>query len=185
MAIVTTLLAPVHLLSFSTLLGSQLYQTFIITKVTFKHLPRTPYINLQKNLFPIFFQGQALLLFLTAITLPPYGALSLIEHKSDWIPFAISGLVSGLNLMVFGPRTRQLMLDRVEQGKLLLCLCRIKANGIGTLEGKTVEGPSSAMEAIKKRFRTSHAMCIHLNLIGLGAHLWYTWRLASRLDFSL
>lgn len=87
--------------------------------------------------------------------------------------------------MVFGPRTRQLMLDRVEQGKLLLCLCRIKANGIGTLEGKTVEGPSSAMEAIKKRFRTSHAMCIHLNLIGLGAHLWYTWRLASRLDFSL
>ncbi|EMT60754.1 hypothetical protein FOC4_g10012037 [Fusarium odoratissimum] len=137
MAIVTTLLAPVHLLSFSTLLGSQLYQTFIITKVTFKHLPRTPYINLQKNLFPIFFQGQALLLFLTAITLPP---------------------------------TRQLMLDRAEQG---------------TLEGKTVEGPSSAMEAIKKRFRTSHAMCIHLNLIGLGAHLWYTWRLASRLDFSL
>jgi hypothetical protein len=121
MAIVTTLLAPVHLLSFSTLLGSQLYQTFIITKVTFKHLPRTPYINLQKNLFPIFFQGQALLLFLTAITLPPYGALSLIEHKSDWIPFAISGFVSGLNLMVFGPRTRQLMLDRVEQGKLLLC----------------------------------------------------------------
>ncbi|TVY72531.1 hypothetical protein Focb16_v012677 [Fusarium oxysporum f. sp. cubense] len=170
MAIVTTLLAPVHLLSFSTLLGSQLYQTFIITKVTFKHLPRTPYINLQKNLFPTFFQGQALLLFLTAITLPPYGALSLIEHKSDWIPFAISGFVSGLNLMVFGPRTRQLMLDRVEQG---------------TLEGKTVEGPSSAMEAIKKRFRTSHAMCIHLNLIGLGAHLWYTWRLASRLDFSL
>ncbi|ENH63328.1 hypothetical protein FOC1_g10009223 [Fusarium oxysporum f. sp. cubense race 1] len=137
MAIVTTLLAPVHLLSFSTLLGSQLYQTFIITKVTFKHLPRTPYINLQKKLFPIFFQGQALLLFLAAITLPP---------------------------------TRQLMLDRVEQG---------------TLEGKTVEGPSSAMEAIKKRFRTSHAMCIHLNLIGLGAHLWYTWRLASRLDFSL
>ncbi|KAF5230177.1 hypothetical protein FANTH_13955 [Fusarium anthophilum] len=169
MAIVTALLAPVHLLSFSTLLGSQLYQTFIITKVTFKHLPRTPYINLQKNLFPIFFQGQALLLFLAAITLPPYGALSLIENKSDWIPFAVSGFVSGLNLMVFGPRTRQLMLDRVEQG---------------TLEGKTVEGPSSTMEVIKKRFRTSHAMCIHLNLIGLGAHLWYTWRLASRLDFS-
>ncbi|CZR37315.1 uncharacterized protein FPRO_02425 [Fusarium proliferatum ET1] len=170
MAIVTALLAPVHLLSFSTLLGSQLYQTFIITKVTFKHLPRTPYINLQKNLFPIFFQGQALLLFLTAITLPPYGALSLAEHKSDWIPFAISGLVSGLNLMVFGPRTRQLMLDRVEQG---------------TLEGKTADGPSSTMAVIKKRFTTSHAMCIHLNLIGLGAHLWYTWRLASRLNFSL
>ncbi|KAF4345390.1 hypothetical protein FBEOM_691 [Fusarium beomiforme] len=117
MAIVTPLLAPIHLFSFSTLLGSQLYQTFIVTKIAFKHLPRTPYINLQKNLFPIFFQGQAILLFLTAITLPPYGPLSLTEHKSDWIPFAVSGVVSGLNLLVFGPRTRTLMLDRVEQDR--------------------------------------------------------------------
>jgi hypothetical protein len=112
------ILAPLHLLSFSTLLGSQLYQTFIVTKVAFKRLPRTPYVNFQKHIFPIFFRGQALLLFLTAVTLPPYGPLSLIEHKSDWVPFAVSGVISGLNVMVFGPRTRKLMLDRVEQGKL-------------------------------------------------------------------
>ncbi|KAM0207216.1 hypothetical protein ACHAQI_007702 [Fusarium lateritium] len=165
-------LAPLHLLSFSTLLGSQLYQTFIVTKVAFKRLPRTPYINFQKHIFPIFFHGQALLLFLTAVTLPPYGPLSLIEHKSDWVPFAVSGVISGLNVMVFGPRTRKLMLDRVEQG---------------TVDAKTanLEGQSSAMQVIKKRFVTSHAMCIHLNLIGLGAHLWYTWRLASRIEISL
>lgn len=112
------ILAPLHLLSFSTLLGSQLYQTFIVTKVAFKRLPRNPYVNFQKHIFPIFFQGQALLLFLTAVTLPPYGPLSLIEHKSDWVPFAVSGIISGLNVMIFGPRTRKLMLDRVEQGKL-------------------------------------------------------------------
>ncbi|KAJ4269908.1 hypothetical protein NW762_001577 [Fusarium torreyae] len=172
MAIVATLLAPVHLLSFSALLGSQLYQTFVVTKVAFKRLPRTPYVNFQKHIFPIFFHGQALLLFLTAVTLPPYGPLSLIEHKADWVPFAVSGVISTLNLTVFGPRTKKLMLDRVEQG---------------TIDAKTanLEGPSPAMQVLKKRFTTAHAMCIHLNLIGLGAHLWYTWRLASRLDASL
>lgn len=118
MALITTLFAPIHLLSFSTLIGSQLYQTFIVTKVAFKHLPRTPYVTFQKHIFPIYFQSQALLLFLAAVTLPPYGPFSLIQHKSDWIPFAVSSIVAGLNLMVFGPRTRKLMLDRVEQGKL-------------------------------------------------------------------
>ncbi|CEI68418.1 unnamed protein product [Fusarium venenatum] len=172
MAIVTALLAPIHLFSFSALLGSQLYQTFIVTKVAFQRLPRAPFINLQKHLFPIYFQSQALLLFLTAVTLPPYGPLSLTQHKSDWIPFAVSSVVSALNLTVFGPRTRKLMLDRVEQG----------ATNAKTASS---EGPSPAMQVLRKRFGTAHAMSIHLNLIGLGAHLWYTWRLASRLDVSL
>jgi hypothetical protein len=118
MAIVTAFLAPIHLFSFSALLGSQLYQTFVVTKVAFKRLPRTPYVNFQKHIFPIYFQSQALLLFLTAATLPPYGPLSLVQHKSDWIPFVVSSVVAGLNLTVFGPRTRKLMLDRVEQGEL-------------------------------------------------------------------
>jgi hypothetical protein len=54
------------------------------------------------------------------------------------------------------------------------------------MDAKTsLEGPSPAMQVLKKKFRTTHAMCIHLNLIGLGAQLWYTWRLASRLETSL
>ncbi|KAF4981308.1 hypothetical protein FDECE_17710 [Fusarium decemcellulare] len=163
-------LAPIHLLSFSTLLGSQLYQTFIVTKVAFKHLPRNPYINFQKRIFPIYFNGQALLLLLTAVTFPPYGPVSMVESKADWIPFTVAGVVSALNLLVFGPRTRKLMLDRAEQG---------------TVDAKAanLEGPSPAMQVLKKRFSTSHAMCIHLNLIGLGAHLWYAWRLASHLQY--
>ncbi|EKJ74914.1 hypothetical protein NXS19_008619 [Fusarium pseudograminearum] len=172
MAIVTALLAPIHLFSFSALLGSQLYQTFIVTKVTFQRLPRAPFINLQKYIFPIYFQSQALLLFLSAATLPPYGPLSLIQHKSDWIPFLVSTIVSGLNLVVFGPRTRKLMLHRVEQG-------------IANAKTASPEDSSPVMQILKKRFGTAHAMSIHLNLISLGAHLWYTWRLASRLDTSL
>ncbi|KAM5347691.1 hypothetical protein ACJ41O_007515 [Fusarium nematophilum] len=118
MPLLQSLAPPLHLLSFSTLLGSQLYQTFIVTKVAFKQLPRTPYIAFQKTIFPIYFHGQALLLFLSAVSFPPHGPLSLIERKEDWIPFAVSGVVSALNLLVFGPRTKKLMLDRVQQGEL-------------------------------------------------------------------
>lgn len=115
----TSAIPPFHLISFSTLLGSQLYQTFVVTKVAFKQLPRAPYISLQKTVFPIFFQGQALLLLFSAVTLPPYGLRSLVGDKRDWIPFAVSGVVSVLNLLVFGPRTRRLMLERLQQGELL------------------------------------------------------------------
>ena len=47
-----------------------------------------------------------------------------------------------------------------------------------------LEGPSPTMQVLKKKFSTAHAMCIHLNLIGLGAHLWYMWRLASHLEYQ-
>lgn len=106
-----------HLVSFSTLLGSQLYQTFIVTKVAFKNLPRGPYVNFQKHIFPVYFHGQALLLLLSAVTFPPYGPVSLVQHNSDWVPFTVSGVVSALNLLVFGPRTKRLMLNRAEQGE--------------------------------------------------------------------
>lgn len=80
------------------------------------------------------------------------------------------------------------MLDRVEQGKLdpLFQDGRMLMR-VGTVDAKTtnLEGQSTAMQVLKKRFATSHAMCIHLNLIGLGAHFWYTWRLASRIETTL
>lgn len=113
-------LAPFHLLSFSALFGSQLYQTFVVTKVAFNTLPRPAYTKFQKTIFPVYFHGQSLLLILTAVTFPPHGPLSLIQQKSDWIPFAVSGVASALNFFIYGPRTRQLMLDRAQQGSLTI-----------------------------------------------------------------
>lgn len=118
-SIMSNLIAPIHLLSFSALLGTELYQTFIITKVAYIALPRTAFTTLQKKLFPIYFQGQSLLLFLTAITFPPSGPLSLVQHKGDWITFAVAGVTTVLNLVLYGPRTRQVMIDRIHQGTLL------------------------------------------------------------------
>lgn len=112
----SSLVPPLHLLSFSTLLGTELYQTFVITKVAYNALPRTAFTSLQKQLFPIYFQSQSLLLFLTAVTFPPSGPLGIIQHKGDWIPFSVAGVTAVLNLLVYGPRTRQSMIDRIHQG---------------------------------------------------------------------
>jgi hypothetical protein len=46
-------------------------------------------------------------------------------------------------------------------------------------------GVSDEMAKLKKEFSRNHAMSIHLNLIALGATLWYGWRLASRLKFEV
>jgi len=40
---------------------------------------------------------------------------------------------------------------------------------------------SQEMHAVKRAFSRAHAMSIHLNLITIGATLWYGWRLASKL----
>jgi hypothetical protein len=114
-----SIIAPAHLLAYSTLLGTELYQSFVMTKVTFQALPRSAFTTLQKRVFPIYFRGQALLLLLVIATRPPYGPVSLIEQKQDWIPFAIAGVTAGLNLLVYGPQTQSLMVQRVHQGTQL------------------------------------------------------------------
>lgn len=111
-----SVLAPLHLLSFSTLLGAQLYQTFIVTKICYISLPRSAFTTLQKRLFPIYFRCQSLLLLLTMITIPSQGPLTLVANKAAWIPFAIAGTTAALNLLVYGPRTRQIMIERIHQG---------------------------------------------------------------------
>lgn len=111
-----SVLAPLHLLSFSTLLGTQLYQTFIVTKICYVSLPRSAFTTLQKRLFPIYFRSQSLLLLLTMITIPSQGPITLVTNKAAWIPFAFAGATAALNLLVYGPRTRQIMIERIHQG---------------------------------------------------------------------
>jgi hypothetical protein len=112
------ILAPIHLLTYSTLLGTSLYQTFVITKVAYEALPRSAFTTLQKRLFPIYFRSQSLLLVLTAVTNPVFFRVARESGRirGDWIPFAIAGVTAGLNFMVYGPRTKRAMVERVHQG---------------------------------------------------------------------
>ncbi|KAK0733142.1 hypothetical protein B0T26DRAFT_616456, partial [Lasiosphaeria miniovina] len=164
-------LAPYHLLFFSTLLGTELYQSFVMTKVCFQALPRSAFTTLQKRVFPLYFRGQSLLLVLAAATVPPLGPLSLVQRKADWIPFAVAGATAALNLVRYGPRARQAMIERVHHET---------RDGSRRSEGDTEV--RLEMQKLNRTFSKNHAMSIHLNLISIGAMLFYGVRLASRLD---
>ncbi|KAK3305232.1 uncharacterized protein B0T15DRAFT_531709 [Chaetomium strumarium] len=166
-------LAPYHLLFFSTLLGTELYQTFVNTKICYLALPRPTFTTLQKRLFPIYFRGQTILLLLTAATLPPRGLFSLVKHKADWIPFTLAGVTAVLNLVVYGPGTQKAMVDCIHQETRD---AKLRLNGhLGE------DTPSPEMQRLRKAFSRNHTMSIHLNLISIVAMVFYGWRFASRL----
>lgn len=104
------LLPPLHLLTFSTLLGTQLYQTIAITRVTFTSLPRGPFVRLQKHLWPIYFRIQLLLFVSASLTFPP-------TYAWKGLALMIGGVVAGLNWAWAGPWARRVMLERNESGK--------------------------------------------------------------------
>ncbi len=59
----------------------------------------------------------------------------------------------------------------------------------GSRDAGPSEGPEEAasrspeMKRLNRSFSSAHAMSIHLNLISLGATLFYGWSLASRMKF--
>ena len=53
-------------------------------------------------------------------------------------------------------------------------------DGKAQLNGTT----SDEMKILNRKFSRAHAMSIHLNLITIGATIWYGLRLASNLQFE-
>ncbi|KAJ4355418.1 uncharacterized protein N0V89_003434 [Didymosphaeria variabile] len=94
--ILDAILAPAHLFAYSTLLGTQLYQSFVMVKVAYQALPPEAFTTLQKRVFPLYFFCQSALVGVTAITFP-HGPLALIKSKGDWIPFAVAMATAVLN----------------------------------------------------------------------------------------
>lgn len=112
----SAILPPVHLFAYSALIGTELYQTFVVTKITYRALPRPAFVGLQKKLFPAYFNAQYLLLLAVALTRPPYGPFSSFRETASFISFAVAGMTAGLNLTLYGPRSRALMIERATQG---------------------------------------------------------------------
>lgn len=136
----------------------------------------------------MYFRLQSLLLLLTALTFPPLGPLSLIESKLDWIPFALSAVPAGLCLMLYGPRTRSIMLERSQQqgesgSEIPGVECKPLTHSSDTSEQtKLLDGEVAATDrqSVQKRFTRSHAMAIHLNLMCIIATVWHGWRFAAK-----
>jgi hypothetical protein len=118
-------LKPYHLLGYGMLLGTELYQSFFMTKICFQVLPRPAFHTLQKKIFPIYFALQGILVLILIITYPPHSVTSLVRSTSDLVALTFTGVMSLLNYFVYGPCTSAAMMDRTHQGKpFLLFLVR-------------------------------------------------------------
>lgn len=92
-------------------------QTFVMTKVCYQALPMSAFTTLQKRVFPVYFRLQSLLFLSTALTHPPFGPVSLVSSPWDLMPLGIGGALAVLNMMVWGPRTQEAMVERIHQGE--------------------------------------------------------------------
>src|SRR5690242_6461254 len=115
-SIIALAMPPLHVFAYSTLLGTELYQSFVMTKLAYQALPRSAFTTLQKRVFPVYFQSQTLLIGLVALTPPPHGPYSLVHDQSSAIALAVAGGTALLNLLIYGPKTQKLMIERVHQG---------------------------------------------------------------------
>ncbi|ORX89215.1 hypothetical protein BCR34DRAFT_581868 [Clohesyomyces aquaticus] len=173
--------ATYHILSYGTLLGSTLFQSFISGIIAFRVLPRPQFSTLQKHTFPVYFMlqsGLPTLLFLTypsgALTLLPSSltpssstlstASSITTLAQDKLAFTLIGsmFVTGLvNMLYIGPQTTKTMELRKHQE---------------TRDGKKSydKGPhSKEMQALNHKFGVLHGASSVLNLGGLIAMIWY------------
>ncbi|KAJ5462647.1 hypothetical protein N7475_007591 [Penicillium sp. IBT 31633x] len=159
-------LLPYHLLSYGALLGTELYQSFVNTKICYQTLPMKEFIVLQKRLFPIYFGTQVGLTALTAATHPPYSIISLVKDPWSAVPLAIVALTGCLNWFLYGPRTITASLVR---------------RALQESENTSSDSDGSKLHRANRDFARNHAMTIHLNAIAMIATVVYGFSLSGTL----
>lgn len=175
-------LAPYHILTYGTILGSSIFQSFIAGPVAYTALPRAQFASLQTAIFPIYFSLQTALPVLLALTYPAAKSLTgssqaglngfFAEQNrySVLAPIATTFAISIANLVYFGPQTNKIMRLRKHQE---------------TRDGKRSFDPpphSQAMQKLNKDFARMHGFSSGLNLIALAATVWYGVVLSERMQ---
>ncbi|KAH6633706.1 hypothetical protein C7974DRAFT_177043 [Boeremia exigua] len=176
--------ATYHLLSYGTLLGSTLFQSFISGVVAYRVLPRPQFSTLQKHTFPVYFTLQTAAPVALLLTYPsgPSRLLPVLS-SAHVLPTPTDNLSSYLiatmfatalaNLVYLGPQTTRVMVERKHQE---------------TRDGKAAydKGPHSvAMQKLNTRFSVLHSVSSVVNLVGLGAMVWYAAVLGGGLRVEL
>ncbi|KAF2101398.1 hypothetical protein NA57DRAFT_35071 [Rhizodiscina lignyota] len=173
---------PYHLLSYGTLLGSTLFQSFIGGIIAFRVLPRSSFSQLQQATFPTFFAMQSFLPVAMALTYPGARLDSvtssawhlgyILREENRWsvaVPIGVM-LVTGLaNWLWIGPETTRVMRERKHQE---------------TRDGKKAhdKGPQSPeMQKLNKSFMRLHGASTLVNLSGFVAMVAYGFTLGARL----
>lgn len=78
------------------------------------------------------------------------------------------------------------MLEMSEIGKLVICDLMVQNADGSAGRGKDAlsdeESPGAELQSLKRKFKTRHAMSIHLNLISVIATFVQGWSIASKLN---
>ncbi|KAJ9637208.1 hypothetical protein H2201_001605 [Coniosporium apollinis] len=171
--------APWHILAYGTLLGTTFFQSFVGGIVAFRCLPRPQFSTLQQNIFPVYFALQtalpaALVFTYPATTLGSGGWSAALDNAaaggSPGVSILVMFLCGLLNAAVLGPATTKCMRERKHQE---------------TRDGKKSydAGPhSDAMQRLNSQFSLLHGLSSLVNMIALGAMVWYGLVLAERLS---
>ncbi|PNY23282.1 Uncharacterized protein TCAP_06773 [Tolypocladium capitatum] len=171
--------APYHVISYGTLLGTSFFHSFVNGPVMYKTIDRSAFSAAQTGLFPIYFGLQTVLPVVLALTFPgntPAGVSSgvsgLLEVSSRWdslVPITTMFLTGLVNLLVLMPATINTMKERRGQVKR---------------DGKEwyAEGPhSEEMRALNKRFGMLHGISSLLNLATFVSVVTYGFTLGARI----
>ncbi|KAF1816525.1 hypothetical protein P152DRAFT_388370 [Eremomyces bilateralis CBS 781.70] len=169
---------PYHILSYGTLLGANLYNTFVASILSFRTLPRPHFSALQSASFPIYFTIQTALPLAMALTYPSpstssSGPRALLAHgtlatKTLLAIMFLGGLV---NKAVLGPMTNAAMRRRKAQ-----------ETREGKRAGEGRDAPvSGEMRALNRRFGVLHGVSSLVNLASVLASVGYAFELSQRI----
>ncbi|KAI1458334.1 hypothetical protein F4805DRAFT_425341 [Annulohypoxylon moriforme] len=174
-------LAPYQVLSYGTLLGTQVFHTFFNSIASFKVLERPQFAILQRAVFPIYFGIQTASPVLLALTYPgsksgfglPSSLAGVFHGSNRWgvlVPLGTILATGLLNLAYLLPETNKITALRREQG---------------TKDGKAsydAKPHSKEMTELNKKFGKIHGISSLANLITLLATVVYGINLSSRLE---
>ncbi|KAL2810408.1 hypothetical protein BJX63DRAFT_319787 [Aspergillus granulosus] len=167
---------PFHILSYGTLLGVQLYQSFVSGIIAFRVLPRPQFASLQAKTFPTYFAIQTALPIVVALTAShggqTLGISGLLEPENQFkilLPLATAFVTSLINLTILRPLTVNTMRERKHQE---------------TRDGKKSYDPaphSKEMIALNKKFGRLHGASSLINMITIGVTVYYGVVLSKKL----
>ncbi|KAI5305515.1 hypothetical protein KEM56_004217 [Ascosphaera pollenicola] len=176
-----SMLAPAHILSYGTLLGTTVFQSFVASIISFKTLERPTFAKLQNHMFPCYFGMQSALPVVIALTYP---GLKTVAHNvspglagvfdetvrtNTMIPLATIFVTGVANLFCLMPKAKAVKAERLQ---------------LEAVEGKSqYEAPiSPAMDKLNKKFRRVHGFSTAFNMISLIATVAYGVTLSRRLQ---
>ncbi|KAF2433191.1 hypothetical protein EJ08DRAFT_629475 [Tothia fuscella] len=170
--------AAYHILSYGTLLGTSIFNTFFNGIISYQVLPRPQFSQLQQKLFPYYFCMQTLLPLTLALTYPDSSSLptttlgtTLLHptHRPSLISIATMAVCGAINWAFVGPATTAVMRRRKRQE---------------TVEGKKYwdKGVKSGeMEGLNREFTVLHSVSSAVNLVGIGCTIWYGFILGEKM----